>query len=159
MLLPHSGRNRIGGVRVWRVFGHDRISGTIAYRRLQDRDQLRRELDLFRRRVDSSVSFQQQDRYTQEAFDLVLGGAAQKAFDLSEEPDEVRNRYGRDSFGEKALLACRLVDAGVTFVTMSDASGTLGSSRRRSSMGRYCQGVDSDAAGSGSRPHRIDRGS
>ena len=91
--------------------------------RLQDRDQLRRELDLFRRRTDASVEFQRQDRYTQEAFELVLGGAAQKAFDLSAEPDSVRDRYGRDSFGDKALLARRLVDAGVTFITMSDAWG------------------------------------
>ncbi|MCX7400663.1 MAG: DUF1501 domain-containing protein [Planctomycetales bacterium] len=91
--------------------------------RLQDRDSLRRELDRFRRNLDSSVSFQQQDRYTQEAYDLVLGGAAQKAFNLAEESDEVRNRYGRDSFGDKALLARRLVESGVTFVTMSDAWG------------------------------------
>lgn len=91
--------------------------------RLKDRDQLRRELDLFRRRTDASVEFQRQDRYTQEAFELVLGGAAQKAFDLSTEPDSVRDRYGRDSFGDKALLARRLVDAGVTFITMSDAWG------------------------------------
>jgi hypothetical protein len=91
--------------------------------RLQDRDRLRRELDQFRGQVQTSVGFQQQDRYTQEAYDLVLGGAAQKAFDLSQEPDAVRDRYGRDSLGEKALLARRLVEAGVTFVTMSDAWG------------------------------------
>ena len=106
-----------------RVDGKFSLPKGVEIPRLQDRDQLRRELDLFRRRVDSSVSFQQQDRYTQEAFNLVLGGAAQKAFDLNGEPDEVRDRYGRDSFGDKALLARRLVDAGVTFVTMSDAWG------------------------------------
>lgn len=106
-----------------RVDGKFSLPKGVEVPRLQDRDQLRRELDLFRRRIDSSVSFQQQDRYTQEAFNLVLGGAAQKAFDLSGEPDEVRDRYGRDSFGDKALLARRLVDAGVTFITMSDAWG------------------------------------
>ena len=106
-----------------RVDGKFSLPKGVEVPRLQDRDLLRRELDLFRRRVDSSVSFQLQDRYTQEAFNLVLGGAAQKAFDLSGEPDEVRDRYGRDSFGDKALLARRLVDAGVTFVTMSDAWG------------------------------------
>ena len=106
-----------------RVDGKFSLPKGVEVPRLQDRDQLRRELDLFRRRVDSSVSFQQQDRYTQEAFNLVLGGAAQKAFDLTGEPAEVRDRYGRDSFGDKALLARRLVDAGVTFVTMSDAWG------------------------------------
>ena len=106
-----------------RVDGKFSLPKGVEVPRLQDRDQLRRELDHFRRRVDSSVGFQQQDRYTQEAFNLVLGGAAQKAFDLSDEPEAVRNRYGRDSFGDKALLARRLVDAGVTFITMSDAWG------------------------------------
>jgi len=90
---------------------------------LQDRDGLRRELDRFRRQMDGSVALQQQDRYVQEAFDLVLGGAAQQAFDLSQEPAAVRDRYGRDSLGEKSLLARRLVEAGVTFVTLSDAWG------------------------------------
>jgi len=106
-----------------RVDGKFSLPKGVEVPRLQDRDQLRRELDLFRRSADSSVEFQRQDRYTQEAFDLVLGGAAQKAFDLTSEPDSVRDRYGRDSFGDKALLARRLVDAGVTFVTMSDAWG------------------------------------
>ncbi|MCA9059478.1 MAG: DUF1501 domain-containing protein [Planctomycetaceae bacterium] len=91
--------------------------------RLQDRDQLRRQLDLYRSQVDSSIGFQQQDRYAQEAFDLVVGGAAHRAFDLSHETDATRDRYGRDSMGEKALLARRLVEAGVTWVTMSDAWG------------------------------------
>ena len=106
-----------------RVDGKFSMPKGVEVPRLQDRDLLRRELDRFRRNLDSSVSFQQQDRYTQEAYDLVLGGAAQKAFNLTEESDEVRNRYGRDSLGDKALLARRLVEAGVTFVTMSDAWG------------------------------------
>ncbi len=106
-----------------RVDGKFSLPKGVEVPRLQDRDQLRRELDLFRRRADSSVDFQRQDRYTQEAFDLVLGGAAQNAFDLNSEPEHVRDRYGRDSFGDKALLARRLVESGVTFVTMSDAWG------------------------------------
>ena len=106
-----------------RVDGKFSLPKGVEVPRLQDRDQLRRELDLYRRRVDTSVVLQTQDRYTQEAYDLVLGGSAQKAFDLSGEPDSVRDRYGRDSFGDKALLARRLVDAGVTFITMSDAWG------------------------------------
>ena len=95
----------------------------VAVDRLQQRDQLRQQLDALRQHVDTSVGFRQQDRYTQEAYDLVLGGAAQKAFDLSTEPEELRDRYGRDSLGEKALLARRLVESGVTFVTLSDAWG------------------------------------
>lgn len=93
----------------------------IAVPRLQDRDRLRRDLDRLRSRVDAD--FARQDRYAQEAFDLVLSGAAQRAFDIQQEPDSVRDRYGRDSLGEKALLARRLVEAGVTYVTLSDAWG------------------------------------
>ncbi len=106
-----------------RINGKFSLPKGIEVARLQDRNTLRTELDRFRRSLDTSPGFQQQDRYTQEAYDLVLGGAAQGAFDLSQESDAVRNRYGRDSLGEKALLARRLVEAGVTFVTLSDAWG------------------------------------
>ena len=91
--------------------------------RLQDREQLRLEFDRYREQVEHSNGFARQDKYTQEAFELVLGGAAQSAFDLSREPDSIRQLYGRDSLGEKALLARRLVEAGVTYVTLSDAWG------------------------------------
>ena len=106
-----------------RVNGRFSLPKGVEVPRLADRDQLRRELDRYRRSLDLSEGFRQQDRYTQEAFDLVLGGAAQKAFDISQEPDAVRDRYGRDSLGDKTLLARRLVEAGVTFVTLSDAWG------------------------------------
>jgi arylsulfatase A-like enzyme len=106
-----------------RINGRFSLPKGIEVPRLQDRDQLRRELDRFRKSLDTSIGYQQQDQYTQAAFDLVLGGAAQRAFDLTQEPDSIRNRYGRDSLGEKALLARRLVEAGVTFVTLSDAWG------------------------------------
>ena len=45
------------------------------------------------------------------------------AFDLDREPTAVRDAYGRDSVGEKALLARRLVEAGTTFVLVSGAWG------------------------------------
>lgn len=106
-----------------KVNGRFSLPTGIELPRLQDRDQLRRQLDAYRDRTRSSVGFRLQDRYTQEAYEMVVGGAAAKAFDLSEESDEIRDRYGRDSMGQKALLARRLVEAGVTFVTMSDAWG------------------------------------
>ena len=52
------------------------------------------------------------------AFDLLLSPKAKSAFDLSQEPLKLRERYGRDVFGQSALLARRLVEAGVTFVTI-----------------------------------------
>jgi uncharacterized protein (DUF1501 family) len=54
----------------------------------------------------------------QQAFQLLTSQAARRAFDLSQEPTVVRDRYGRDTFGASVLLARRLVEAGVTFVTV-----------------------------------------
>jgi hypothetical protein len=53
-----------------------------------------------------------------EAFDLLVSPAARQAFDLEKEPAAVRELYGRNLFGSSTLLARRLVEAGVTFVTI-----------------------------------------
>ena len=63
------------------------------------------------------------DRYSQLAVDMVTSGKALRAFDLEKEDPRLRDAYGRDSLGEKALLARRLVEAGVTFVLVSGAWG------------------------------------
>jgi uncharacterized protein (DUF1501 family) len=54
---------------------------------------------------------------------MVLSGNVQRAFNLDEEPEPLRAAYGNDSIGQKALLARRLVEAGVTFVLVSGAWG------------------------------------
>ena len=68
------------------------------------------------------------DRFSQQAFDLVTGGNARRAFDLSLESPKIVERYGRHEWCRKALLARRLVEHGVTFVTIDlsnhSASGT-----------------------------------
>ncbi len=91
--------------------------------RLSDRNDLRLKLDRLKKQADSSPGFLLQERYVQEAYNMVLSGKVSKAFDLNNEPQDVRDNYGRHSFGEKTLLARRLVEAGVTFVTLSDAWG------------------------------------
>jgi len=63
------------------------------------------------------------DHYRRQALEIVLSGKAEKAFRVDLEPDRVRQAYGRHSLGERTLLARRLVEAGVTFVTVS---GTFG---------------------------------
>jgi hypothetical protein len=60
------------------------------------------------------------DEYYEQGFNLITSTAAQAAFDIHKEPEDVRNRYGRDSFGQRALLSRRLVEAGVPFVTLYD---------------------------------------
>jgi hypothetical protein len=77
--------------------------------------------DRARRDVDASGLMEGLDRFDQEAFSLVLGDAARKAFDLSKEDPRLRDRFGRHQWGQSALLARRLVEAGVRFVTLTFA--------------------------------------
>ncbi|MBM80177.1 MAG: hypothetical protein CMJ78_06235 [Planctomycetaceae bacterium] len=58
------------------------------------------------------------DDYYKQGFDLITSKEAQEAFDIHSESDEVRERYGRNSFGQRALLGRRLVEAGVPFITL-----------------------------------------
>lgn len=91
--------------------------------RLGDRRELQTALDGFRSGLDSSEAVAAADKYTHQAFDILTSGRAQRAFDLSEETDAMHDFYGRDSIGQKALLARRLVESGVTFVLVSGAWG------------------------------------
>lgn len=104
------------------------LAGGIAHDRLQDRHQLLTSLDRLRGTLDQSGSMEALDRYQQQAMDMVLGERAQQAFDLSREPDESRERYGKHLWCQQALLARRLVEAGVAFITLDlsyhTASGT-----------------------------------
>jgi hypothetical protein len=59
------------------------------------------------------------DVFREKAFDLVASAAAQKAFDLSQESDRTRDRYGHHTFGQSALVARRLIEAGVRLVQVN----------------------------------------
>jgi hypothetical protein len=91
--------------------------------RLQDRTELRRQFDHLQQELDTTDTMSRMDGYTQQAVEMVVSGKAQRAFRLEEESDRLRDEYGRDSIGEKALLARRLVEAGVTYVLVSGAWG------------------------------------
>ena len=58
------------------------------------------------------------DAHHRSAMSLVFGGAAMEAFDISKEPLEIAERYGRNPWGQYTLMARRRVKAGVTFVTV-----------------------------------------
>ena len=60
------------------------------------------------------------DEYFEQGYDLVTSADAQDAFDIEQESAETRDRYGRNSFGQRCLLARRLVEGGVPFVTVYD---------------------------------------
>jgi hypothetical protein len=100
----------------------------LTYERIHERRALLRDFDQLRRDVDASGQMEAMDRYGQQALEVVLGRQAQAAFDLEREPARVRERYGRHLWCQQALLARRLVEAGVSFVTLDlsyhPASGT-----------------------------------
>jgi hypothetical protein len=91
--------------------------------RAEDRAGLSRQFDGLRRELDRGNTMASMDHYHQQALEIILSGKARQAFRLEREPDRVRDAYGRHSLGERTLLARRLVEAGVTFVTLS---GTFG---------------------------------
>jgi uncharacterized protein (DUF1501 family) len=91
--------------------------------RAQDRDGLRRQFDRLQHDLDRGDTMARMDHYKQQALDVVLSGKARQAFRLDQEPDRVHDSYGRNSFGQKILLARRLVESGVTFVTVSPIFG------------------------------------
>lgn len=90
--------------------------------RFQTRRDLRKLVDRMPRFDDPQVSdpVVAYDENIAQSYDLVMTPAAQKAFDIHSEPQEVRDAYGRNAFGQRALMARRLVEAGVPFVTIND---------------------------------------
>jgi hypothetical protein len=87
--------------------------------RLEGRRGLLSAFDQTRRDVDASGLMDGLDRFSQDAFTMVTGPAARAAFDLKKENPRLRDRYGRHQWGQSALLARRLVEAGVRFVTLT----------------------------------------
>jgi len=85
--------------------------------RLADRQRLNGSLDRLCREADNSGLTTAMDEFDQQAFDLVTGSKAREAFNIQAESPKVRERYGRDSWGQSVLLARRLVEAGSTIVT------------------------------------------
>jgi hypothetical protein len=69
--------------------------------------------------LEKAVSSYALDDYYQKAYSLLLSGKARNAFDLEQEKPELRDKYGRTTFGQGALLARRLVEAGTRFVQLN----------------------------------------
>jgi len=92
------------------------LSGDVTRVRLNRRRGLLGQLDGHMRTLERGGAVEAWDRLSQHAFDLVSSGQARAAFDLSREPEAVRDRYGRYSWGQSVLLARRLIEAGVRLV-------------------------------------------
>src|SRR5438128_2591291 len=86
---------------------------------VQDRSELLKQFDTLRRDIDSSGVLAGLDSFKGQALDMVTGNRVRDAFDLSREDPRLRDRYGRHLYGQSALLARRLVEAGSTCVTIN----------------------------------------
>ncbi|QEG02431.1 hypothetical protein Mal15_65520 [Stieleria maiorica] len=88
--------------------------------RFASRQQIRKHVDTMLRFNDASVADPTLavDEFYGQGMQIISSKEAQAAFDIHQEADEIRDAYGRNTFGQQALLARRLVGAGVPFVTL-----------------------------------------
>ncbi len=96
------------------------LPSEISEGRAASRRDLRAALDRMKRYTDKlaedpAVTF---DQYYQQGVDLVMSPKAQAAFDLAREDEKIRESYGRNDFGQRLLMARRLVEVGVSWVTV-----------------------------------------
>lgn len=86
--------------------------------RLANRASLLNGLDKLRRDLDQSGAIEALDKFGREAAELLTSQKARDAFDLSQEPASLKDRYGHHAWGYRALMARRLIEAGSKFVTV-----------------------------------------
>lgn len=84
----------------------------------KDRRELLHRLNTLQQAMPSDSQLSDLSKCEEQAYDLILGDAG-KVFDLSQEPDALRTRYGKTTFGQSCLMARRLVERGVPFVTIN----------------------------------------
>lgn len=108
--------------------------------RLHRRRELQKLVDQQTRLMEYSEEARGFDEYYQRALSMLTSDAVRSAFDLSAEPESIRDRYGRTTYGQSCLLARRLVESGVKFVTVYFSNSIGG--RRIGSGGWDTHGFD-----------------
>jgi len=91
----------------------------LTLKNVESRRRLLKNFDTLRRDVDKSGVLEGLDTFKAQALEMVTGERVRKAFDIDSEPAELRDRYGRHQYGQSALLARRLVEAGSTCVSVN----------------------------------------
>jgi uncharacterized protein (DUF1501 family) len=93
-------------------------SASVDTQRLSERGNLLQSLDTLRRQADNKAAMDTYDRFQQQAISLVTSSQATQAFDVTQESAATIERYGDNPWGRYTLMARRLVEAGVRFVTV-----------------------------------------
>ncbi len=94
------------------------IAPGISDERQKSRRELLRRLNTLEHAMKSDANISALAQCQNEAYEMILGDAG-KVFDLSQEPDGLRERYGRNTFGQSCLMARRLVEKGVPYITIN----------------------------------------
>ncbi len=94
------------------------VAAGISEKRQQDRRELLSKLNTLEHAMPADAQLTALGQCEKEAYDLILGDAG-KVFDLSQEKDAVRDSYGRTTFGQSCLMARRLVERGVPYITIN----------------------------------------
>lgn len=112
---------------------------------VEGRSEFLKAIDKRYRTLNQTAEHANMDAYTAQAWNMILTPAVRDAFDLSKESDKMKERYGKDSVGQSALLARRLVEAGSRFVTAAGYHGTswdTHSDNDRGHKDRLCPPLD-----------------
>ncbi|MBI3878524.1 MAG: DUF1501 domain-containing protein [Verrucomicrobia bacterium] len=94
------------------------LPGNLSYERISARRELQKLIDQQSRLLDFSSEARGMDSYYDKALAMLHSEKLRKAFNLSEEPAKVREAYGRSTYGQSCLLARRLIESGVKFVSV-----------------------------------------
>ncbi|MEQ9407153.1 MAG: DUF1501 domain-containing protein [Fuerstiella sp.] len=116
------------------------LPADVSLGRLSDRRQLQQIINRQARTLDESAAAQGLNAYYERAISMLNSQQVRAAFDISREPVEVRDAYGRTTYGQSCLLARRLVESGVKFVTVYFAPSIGG--RSKTSGGWDTHGFD-----------------
>ena len=100
-----------------------KLNSRIDMARLENRRSLLGKIDNLRRDVDTAGDLVGLDTFYRDGLQMVTNDKATKAFHIQEEDAVLRERYGRNDLGQSCLLARRLVEAGVTYVTIQAGGG------------------------------------
>jgi hypothetical protein len=93
--------------------------------RIDSRRNLLKQLDDLQRTVDTPISQRRETAYDR-AFNLLTSPATKQAFDLNREENKLRDRYGRNTFGQSCLMARRLVESGCRHITVNHFDTVFG---------------------------------
>jgi hypothetical protein len=100
-----------------------KLPGRIDESRLRRRHDLLGDLDELRRDLDTQGTIAGLDKFYADALEMVTSDKARRAFDIKQEDAKLREEYGRNDLGQSCLLARRLVEAGVTYVSIQAGGG------------------------------------